>query len=422
MADNSQAVQTAPQPLPQDYSWNFRTAVVHGVFFLASNAFASPTVVLPAFVALLTPSQIMVGLPMSIVLAGQILPQLFVAHFVEKRDHKKPLLVAAVSIRAISWALLATLTFLYGATRPTLVLGALLVALTLFSVAGGMGLVVYSDIIAKIFPANRRGRFYGMRYMLGNVLAFLAGLTVRGVLGDDSRFPFPVSYSVLFFLAFVSLAIAFTGVASIREPVEPHQTDKRTFLQYLRRALTLIGENCQLPPAGRGEAVSGCKCLWRFRFTSSTLENSYDVPTSALGIYISAQVVGEAGANMLWGTLGDRYGYKLVLALLAVVECTTPLVAMLVPASASWAFVLVFVLMGATLTGVEMSTGNFLLEVTPSLVRPTCIALLNTLTAPLILLPPVWRLADSTSSILRPHVLDRRRCQSPRLDSRGRIT
>ncbi len=58
---------------------------------------------------------------------------------------------------------------------------------------------------------------------------------------------------------------------------------------------------------------------------------------------------------------------------------------MLVPVSAGWAFVLVFVLMGATFTGVEMSTGNFLLEVTPSLVRPTCIALLNTLTAPLIL-------------------------------------
>lgn len=374
------------EPLPPHYHWNFGAALVHGVFFLASNAFSSPTVVLPAFVALLTPSQIMVGLPMSIVLAGQILPQLFVAHFVEQRDHKKPLLVAAVAIRALSWALLATLTFFYGTSRPVLVLAALIAALTLFSVAGGMGLVVYADIIAKVFPANRRGRFYGTRYLLGNVLAFLAGLTVRAILGNEVRFPFPLSYAVLFFLAFISLAIAFTGVASIREPVESHQPKGRTFLQYLRRAIKLLGENPNFRRLIGVRLFLGASVL-AFPFYVIYAREQLHVPTSALGIYISAQVVGEAGANMIWGMLGDRYGYKIVLALLAIVGGATPLVAMLVPASAGWAFVLVFVLMGATLTGVEMSTGNFLLEVTPSLVRPTCIALLNTLTAPLILFP-----------------------------------
>ena len=373
-------------PLPPHYRWNFGASLVHGVFFLASNAFSSPTVVLPAFVALLTPSQILVGLPMSIVLAGQILPQLFVAHFVEQRDHKKPLLVAAVAIRAASWALLATLTFFYGATRPMLVLAALITALTLFSVAGGMGLVVYADIIAKVFPANRRGRFYGMRYMLGNVLAFLAGLAVRDVLGNAAGFPFPLSYAVLFFLAFVSLAIAFTGVASIREPVEPHQPGGRTFPQYLRRAAQLVRENPNFRRLIAVRFFLGASVL-AFPFYVIYAREQLHVPASALGIYISAQVAGEAGANMLWGMLGDRHGYKIVLASLAVVECATPLVAMAIPAGTGWAFVLVFVLMGASLTGVEMSTGNFLLEVTPSLVRPTCVALLNTMTAPLILFP-----------------------------------
>ena len=54
--------------LTPHYRWNFGAALVHGVFFLAANAFTSPTVVLPAFVAMLTPSEIMIGLPMSIIL------------------------------------------------------------------------------------------------------------------------------------------------------------------------------------------------------------------------------------------------------------------------------------------------------------------------------------------------------------------
>ncbi len=144
------------EPLPPHYHWNFGAALVHGVFFLASNAFSSPTVVLPAFVALLTPSQIMVGLPMSIVLAGQILPQLFRGSF--RRTTRPQKTTPGCSRRhpstLVGIACDADLLLRYEPACPRISC-AHCGADALFG-SRWHGLVVYADIIAKVFPANRR--------------------------------------------------------------------------------------------------------------------------------------------------------------------------------------------------------------------------------------------------------------------------
>jgi hypothetical protein len=106
--------------------------LVHGVFFQASAAFGSIHTVLPSFVALLTSSTIAVGLMASIEGIGQVVPQMFTAYLIEDRPRKKPYLLAIITIRWVSWAILAFLTFSFGVTRPTLVLAVLigLVAVT----------------------------------------------------------------------------------------------------------------------------------------------------------------------------------------------------------------------------------------------------------------------------------------------------
>ncbi len=209
------------------------------------------------------------------------------AHFVEQRDHKKPLLVAAVAIRALSWALLATLTFFYGTSRPVLVLAALIAALTLFSVAGGMDSSSMPTLLPRFFPPTAAADSMERATCWAMCWHFLAGLTVRAILGNEVRFPFPLSYAVLFFLAFISLAIAFTGVASIREPVESHQPKGRTFLQYLRRAIKLLGENPNFRRLIGVRLFLGASVL-AFPFYVIYAREQLHVPTSALA-YTSAR-------------------------------------------------------------------------------------------------------------------------------------
>ncbi len=106
-----------------------------------------------------------------------------------------------------------------------------------------------------------------------------------------------------------------------------------------------------------------------------------------IGIYLSAQMAGAAASNLLWGWLGDRYGNKPVVVGTALAGGLASLLAQLTPAGAPQLFTLVFVLLGAAMSGLRLGHPNLLLEMAPAHIRPTCVALQNTLVAPVVLLP-----------------------------------
>ncbi|MFZ5917299.1 MAG: MFS transporter [Chloroflexota bacterium] len=370
----------------RDFRWNLGAAVTHGVLYQTSAALTSPTSVLPAFIALLTDSTMAAGLPTAIIFVGQVLPQLMTARLIGPLAQKKRVLMGVVSLRAISWGALAWLTYRFSLEQPGWVLAALLGLLVLFSMAGGTGIVAYADVIAKVFPATRRGLFYGLRSIIGVGFTFSAGLLVRHVLARDAQFPFPGNYALLFGLAALALGIAFVGFASIREPMEQRQVVRQSWGDHLKRSLRLVRANANFRTLVWVRLLLGGSLL-ALPYYVLYARRVLIVPEAAVGVYVSAQVLGEAAGNFLWGAIGDRHGYGRVLRLLALVGAITPLAALAVPGGSSWVFAGVFLLLGSIFTAVEIAVNNFLLELAPGEVRPTCVALLNTLVAPLFLLP-----------------------------------
>lgn len=66
-----------------------------------------------------------------------------------------------------------------------------------------------------------------------------------------------------------------------------------------------------------------------------------------------------------------------------------PLLALLAPWTTETLFIPVFALLGATMSGIRLGNSNFILEMAPLQLRPTCVALQNTLLLPVALLPLV---------------------------------
>jgi hypothetical protein len=66
------------------------------------------------------------------------LPQLFVARRIEPRSHKKPFLLLAIYLRVVSWAVLAGLVALLGASHPQMLAWALVGLLAVFYAGGGL--------------------------------------------------------------------------------------------------------------------------------------------------------------------------------------------------------------------------------------------------------------------------------------------
>lgn len=386
MADKQSDLERFEAESQQYFRRNFVAGLVHGVFFQASAAFGSIHTVLPAFVALLTPSTLAVGLMAAVQGVGEVVPQMFTAYLIEDRPRKKPYLLSIITIRWVSWAFLAYLTFAFGLTRPGLVLGVLVTLFSLFSIAGGAGAVVYADIFSKAIPARRRGRFTGLRQLIGYILAIGAGYVIKFILDDVTRFPFPTNYAIIFALSAILLLIAFSGFALIREPVYPTQRTSHSLGHLLQRAGGLARQNPNFRRMLAARALTAA-VLALAPFYVVYAQKEVGIDAGMIGLYLSAQMAGGALSNLLWGWLGDRYGNRTVIVGTAIAGGLAPLLALLSAYTTPLLFLPVFAFLGATISGMRLGYGNFILEMASVKLRPTCVALQNTLLAPVMLLP-----------------------------------
>ncbi|MCL7452311.1 MAG: hypothetical protein M8467_04610 [Anaerolineae bacterium] len=64
-----------------------------------------------------------------------------------------------------------------------------------------------------------------------------------------------------------------------------------------------------------------------------------------------------------------------------------PVLGLLVAWTTPLLFILVFAALGATISGMRLGYSNFILEMAPVELRPTCVALQNTLLTPVMVLP-----------------------------------
>jgi hypothetical protein len=382
------------------YHHNFVAGLIHGIFFQMSAAFGSIHTVLPAFVTLLTPSPIAVGLMAAIQDFGEIIPQLFTAYLIEDKPRKKKYLLGVITVRWISWGLLAWLTFQYALTNPGLVLTVLILLFGLFSMAGGMGTVLYADIFARAIPAERRGRFTGTRQIGGFALAILAGWIVKVILDNETLLPYPTNYSLIFLLSTVTLAVAFTGLAMIREPVYPVRRQSESLTILLRRAAGAGKDQPQFPLFAGLSRAPGCwdcvgailcglrspKYRWRWRrnWSISGSTNDWGGPiqhsVGLAGRHAGQQTGYYWYCSQQWPGLVVGIGYpsRRVHRLLRPGVCAA----------------------GAMLSGLRLGYPNFILEMATPEMRATCVALHNTLIAPITLLPLVAGVLISQSSFV----------------------
>ncbi|MCL1593702.1 MAG: MFS transporter [Actinomycetia bacterium] len=371
---------------PTDYRRNFAGGLIHGVFFQLSEAFSNINTVLPSFIATLTGSTVVIGVMVVAQELGQVVPQLFTAYHVEDRAYEKPILMWIITTRWVSWGLLAVVTAMFALDRPELVLILLVGLFASFSLAGGVGSVVYADVFAKAIPTERRGRFIGWKQLIGYTLAIGAGWVVAWILADPERIPYPLNYGLIFGLAAFFLLIAFVGITIVKEPPSAHGRQTESLREAFDRAVHLTKINTNFRRLVTARALTAVLVLSAPFFVLFAL-NDVGVSQAAVGLYLAAQMTGAASSNLLWGYLGDRFGNRTVLIGTSIAGFGAPLAALAALIVGPGVLLITFFLVGATMSGLRLGYANFILEMAPDHLRATCVALHGTLVAPLALLP-----------------------------------
>jgi len=363
--------------------------LIHGILFTGGQAFCNPNTVLPIFLDHFTKSKILIGLSSTLIgkLGGiaSVFPQLLVANKIENKTYKKPLLIFAITVRALSWGLLAFTTYIFNNTYPNLTIFFLFVTLILHTFMGGIAAVPFFDIWGKSLPSNLRGRFFGYRQLWGGVLAIGSGLIVKNILGNNS-IKFPYNFALLFFLVFIFLSISYIALGSVKEPTEKVYKNQLPFKDFLKKAFLVVKKNKNYKKFIIVEILAGAGGL-ALPFYILYLKNILGISLGTIGILLSAQMLGSVLSNVLWAHLSDFVGNKKVIQISTFAGLMVPVVALMTQFKNELLYLLLFATIGFFIAGRTIGKTNYLLDIAPSRDRPIYISLTGTLLFPVSLFP-----------------------------------
>lgn len=369
--------------------WNFTMGLIHGILYLGGEAFYNPDTILPIFLDHFTKSKTLIGLSSTLIgrLGGlaSVFPQLLVANKIENKTHKKPLLIFAITIRALSWGFLAFTTYIFNNTYPNLTIFFLFVTLILHTFMGGIAAVPFFDIWGKSLPSNLRGRFFGYRQLWGGILAIGSGLIVKNIL-ENNAIEFPYNFALLFSLVFIFLSISYIALGSVKEPTEKVYKNQLPFKDFVKKAFLIIKKNSNYKKFIMVEILAGAGGM-ALPFYILYLKDTLGIRLGTVGILLSAQMLGSVLSNILWAHLSDFVGNKKVIQISTFAGLMVPIIALMTQFKNELLYLLLFAIIGFFIAGRTIGNTNYLLDIAPPKDRPIYISLTGTLLFPVSLFP-----------------------------------
>jgi MFS family permease len=367
----------------KNFRHNYLVNVLDGSFFWLGYSFIAPSVILPLYVSHFTSNKLIIGFVAVLSSMGYFFPQLFTSNWVENIPVKKVLPVNVGFFTERLPILLLPFSALFALSNPGLALSLMLFVFAWHSFGAGVVAVAWNSMIAKVIPVDKRGVFMGITTFGGNATGII-GASFAAIMLD--RLLFPYGFMVCFALAAVAIFISWFFLAQTRE--EP---DIITKLPVSHKAywkdlpLVFFGDR-NLQRYLFAQLFIGLGGMaWGFMAVYAV--DTWSLSDGKVGTFTTALLIGQTIANVLFGLLGDRKGYKLVL-ILSLLFAIAGLSISLMAIHPDWMY-LVFGLRGASLSGLFMA-GMIVYEFSAADKRPTYIGLNNTwlgiqqLIAPLI--------------------------------------
>jgi len=356
-----------------NYQWNFAVNFMDGAFFWFGLSFISTTTILPLFISKLTTNPFWFALLAVLGQAGWYLPQLFTSGLIERFARKKPIVVNLGIFAERLPLCLLPVTALAAWQSHTLALVIFFLVYAWYSIGAGMIAPAWSDMIARCFPVDRRGRFFGLTAFIGTGLGAVGAIFSGWLL---ETYPFPVNFAYCFLIAGVAVILSWFFIALTREPVPPAPPRSTQHAAQNKRKIRQIlqgDRNFRRFLLARLLATTGSMGAG---FLTVAAVERWQLADSSVGIFTTALLVGQTIGNLGAGLLADRFGHKLTLALGITASVAAYAVAWLAP-NPAWYYPL-FLLIG-TANGISIVSGMLIaLEFSLPKHRPTYIGIANT--------------------------------------------
>ena len=358
----------------KNYRFNFTVNLADVALYMFGYSFISPSTILPVFVTHFTQNPLLLGLIPFINTAGFLVPQLFSSNLIERAPLKKfyPFNLG-IFLERLPVFILVAVTFFFAGTGKNTALILFFLLYAWHTAGAGFLMVGWQDMIAKIIPVDKRGRFFGFSNFIGNITGIAGATAVAWML---ARFTFPMGYVYAFGCASACILASWFFLGMSREPRDTIQKPIISNREYFKTLPDVVRSN----PNFRNFLIT------QFITAFGTMAAGFlmvfalarwDLPDGQAASFSIAMLVGQSGANIFLGFLADRKGHKIVLELAILFNIASFLVA-LFSITPAW-FYVAFAIRGMSLAASFVSGMAFPLEFSEPKDRPTYIGLAGTI-------------------------------------------
>ena len=362
---------------------NYFANVLDAGFWFFGDSFLAAYTILPVFISTLTDSPILIGLIPALEGAGWFLPQLFLARHLESRDRRLPVVLKLGIFDRLPFLFLAigTLFILRLNPKIAVVIFLILYAIKVFS--SGLVALPWQELIATVIPVSHRGRYWGSALILGKILGMFGALAAGVML---AKIEYPHNYAYMFFIGFICAAISYFFLSLNVEPQilrkKPEENIKlwvkiRTILTNDKNFLAFLVHRWFVFLSFMGLGFITVYGIQKF-----------DLPIAYSAIFTAVMLISEIFGYSIWGTMGDRDGYKRVIQFCNIF-LISGLFALLFVNSVI-VLLVIFAMISFAHSGEFIADQNIAMEFGNEIERPTYIGMSKTLTGPFLLLAPIF--------------------------------
>ncbi len=284
---------------------NYLSQLAHGMLAMTGFRLVNAPTFVPAYVFILSGSASTVGLVLAMQHLGAFVSSIYGATSIEHRRRIVDLGLRYGWMMRLSVLGLALAGFLL---PPAVALYVFAFFLGLLGVFSGMQNVLWNVLLTKTIPAERRGMLVGLRNFLGGVtasaVAFVGGsyLVESNALGNG--------YASTFLLAFVLTAAGLSLLYLVREPDAPQVRDPVSVRERIGDIPALLSDHGFAAYFwAQSLATLGTLAL---PFYILFVERTQGLTGEVIGLLSLALLASQTAANLGWGWLADRLGFKAV--------------------------------------------------------------------------------------------------------------
>ena len=361
---------------------NFFTNVLDAGFWFLGDSFVAAYTILPVFMSTLTDSPILIGMIPALEGAGWFLPQLFLAKHLESKNRRLPLVLKLGVFDRLPYLFLALGAFLILKVDQTVAIVMFLVFYGIKVFSSGLVALPWQELIATVIPVSHRGRYWGFSLVLGKLLglfgAFIAGLML-------ARITYPLNYAYMFLIGFVCVVFSYFFLSLNVEPeIERHTSAINISVWGRIRTILRTDKNFATFLVNRGFVFLSFMGL---AFVTVYGIERFNLPISYSAVFTGVMLITEIVGYAIWGTVGDRDGYK------RVIEASNGLLIAgflgLLFVKSVWGLYVVFGILSFAHSGEYIADQNIAMEFGKEADRPTYIGMSKTLIGPFLLVSPI---------------------------------